>query len=217
MTSDVKRFAILIYDDVEPIDLGATYGVLSIARRVIPSIDMYLVAEEPGPVRLTGGLVVEAQHGYRDCPEADVVVVTGGPGWQQQQRNEATLNFIRHMADRSTIASVCTGGVIVAATGLLDGMRATTRRCGVAEEKTPLRVMGEQYSRVEAVEALVIDNGAVVTGGGVTLGIDTMLHLLERLFGAAKAAEVARLLEYSRCREANREALRSYRVHDGIA
>lgn len=214
MAVDVKRFAILVYDDVEPIDIGATYGVLSIARRVIPEINMFLVAEAPGPIRLTNGLVVEAHYGYDNCPEADVVVVTGGPGWQQQRQNEATLNFVRRMAQRSTTVSVCTGGVILAATGLLNGMRATTRRCGVPDERTPLRVMGEQYRGVQAEEALVIDNGAIVTGGGVTLGIDTMLHVLERLFGAAAAVEVARLLEYSRCRKANSEALPTYTVQN---
>ena len=77
------RAAILIYPDAEPIDL-ATYGVLSMARRVAPQISMFTVARDAGIVALANGLKVVADHGYGDAPDADVLIVTGGAGWQQQ-------------------------------------------------------------------------------------------------------------------------------------
>ncbi len=75
------KAAILVYEGTEPIDL-ATYGVLSMARRVSPEVSMFLVAERAGPVSLAGGLTVLAHHGYDDAPPADVLVITGGPGWE---------------------------------------------------------------------------------------------------------------------------------------
>jgi transcriptional regulator GlxA family with amidase domain len=203
MTDQPTTFAIFVYDDVEPIDIGATYGVLSIARRIIPQIRMFTVARQSGDVRLTNDLVMRAQHGFSDCPPFDIMIVTGGPGWQQQCRDSETLIFLRSVASRAGIASVCTGGMILAAAGLLDGRMATTRRHGVRGENTPLERMKGDYSGVQVVEALVVDNGTIVTGGGVSLGVDTMLYLLGRLYGESKASEVARLLEYDRARVAN--------------
>jgi transcriptional regulator GlxA family with amidase domain len=203
MTDQPTTFAIFVYDDVEPIDIGATYGVLSIARRIIPQIRMFTVARQSGDVRLTNDLVMRAQHGFSDCPPFDIMIVTGGPGWQQQCRDSETLIFLRSVASRAGIASVCTGGMILAAAGLLDGRMATTRRHGVRGENTPLERMKGDYSGVQVVEALVVDNGTIMTGGGVSLGVDTMLYLLGRLYGESKVSEVARLLEYDRARVAN--------------
>jgi transcriptional regulator GlxA family with amidase domain len=212
MTEQPTTFAIFVYDDVEPIDIGATYGVLSIARRIIPQIRMFTVARQSGDVRLTNDLIMRAQHGFSDCPPFDIMIVTGGPGWQQQCRDSEALAFLRNVASRTRIASVCTGGMILAAAGLLDGRAATTRRYGVSGENTPLQRMKGDYSGVQAVEALVVDNGTIVTGGGVSLGVDTMLYLLGRLYGEPKVSEVARLLEYDRARAANMAGLAIHRT-----
>lgn len=198
-----QRFGILVYDDVEPIDVGATYGVLSMARRVIPDIEMFVVAERRGPIALTNGLMIGAHYGYRDCPSMDVLIVTGGGGWRRQSANQATLSFLQNLPRSTIVASICTGSLILAAAGLLNGGKATTRCCGAAFESVPLRILQENYRDVEGVEALVVDRGRVVTGGGVTLGIDTTLYLIGRLFGTAAADEVARLTEYANARRAN--------------
>lgn len=212
------RFAILIYDDVEPIDIGATFGVLSMARRVAPEIGMFLVAARAGPVRAANGLVVQADYGYEDCPEAEVLLVTGGPGWSQVADDAATLAFVRGRAGGGkrgrTVASVCTGGMILAAAGLLDGLRATTKREVLADEASPLGLLEESYPAVEAVAARYVDTGAIVTGGGVSLAIDVTLHLIERLCGQAKAEETARIIEYSAAARVNEERLAAIVIPD---
>src|SRR5688500_5559380 len=96
------RFAILLYDDVEPIDL-ATFGVLSMARRVAPQISMFTVAPSAGVVRLANGLRVLADHGFADCPPSDVLIVTGGPGWTAQCGSEETLAFLRNYRPREVV------------------------------------------------------------------------------------------------------------------
>jgi len=201
------RFAILAYEDVEPIDVGAAYGVLSMARRILPSINMFLVGAHPGPTRLANGLVVDVAHGYKNCPPAEVVIVTGGPGWERQTRSAETLQFIQERAQHSMIASICTGAMILAAAGLLDGLAATTRSCGTDSETVPLEMMKITYGRVKTVEAVIVDNGSIITGGGVTLGIDTMLYILGKLFGSDVADDVARMMAYTHARKANRSAI----------
>lgn len=199
------RFAILIYDGVEPIDIGATYGVLSMARRIKSDIEMFLVAEKAGPVTAANNLTVIAHYGFEDCPPADALIVTGGPGWVQQCANENVLAFVRERAQGvRLLASVCTGGMILAEAGILDGRRATTKREVFGAERPPLEVMSERYPEITAEAAVLVEDGHVISGGGVSLAIDVTLHLLERLCGEATARETSRIIEYSAARDANR-------------
>lgn len=201
------RFAVFIYDGVEPVDL-ATYGVLSMARRVAPQISMFTVAPSAGEVRMANGLRVIADHGFDDCPPSDVLIVTGGPGWVAQSENKETLEFVRRYAAGRVVAGVCTGAMILAASGILDGCRATTKREIAGAEVPPVRLMRERHPQIEVIdETSLVDCGSVITGGGVTLGIDATLHLLSRLIGEDVANETARIMEYSRAWRVNREAL----------
>ena len=200
------RVAVLIYEGTEPIDL-ATYGVLSMARRVAPQIEMYTIAEQAGVVTLANGLRVLADHGYTGAPNADALIITGGPGWQKQSENAATLDFVRRYSRDITVAAVCTGGMILAATGLLDGMRATTKREAYGAEISPLTLMRQRYPAIHALDARLIDCGPILTGGGVTLCIDMTLYLIEKFLGADVAHETARIIEYSAARDANEARL----------
>ena len=200
------RAAVLIYEGTEPIDL-ATYGVLSMARRVAPAIEIFTVAEHAGVVTLASGLKVIADYGYATAPAADVLIITGGPGWQQQSQTTATLEFVRAFSRGITVAAVCTGGMILAASGLLDGRSATTKREIIGAEVSPLALMRERYPAIRALDARLVDCGTVLTGGGVTLCIDMTLYLIERFLGAATARETARIIEYSAALAANEARL----------
>src|SRR5687768_6633142 len=175
------RFGILIYDGVEPVDL-ATFGVLSMARRVAPEISIFTVGPAKGPVVFSNGLTVLADHGFDDCPPCDALIVTGGPGWMAQCKNPATLGFLRRYKPERVVAGVCTGGMIMAAAGLLDGHTATTKREVIGAEVPPVKLLRERHPAVRVEDgAGLVDCGAIVTGGGVTLGIDATLHLLAKL------------------------------------
>ncbi|MGI4800828.1 MAG: hypothetical protein ACRYG8_43765 [Janthinobacterium lividum] len=65
------RFGVVVYDGVEPIDVGGTVGVVSMAQRLLPAVEAVVIAARPGPVRLAGGLVVMAQFGFADAPRCD--------------------------------------------------------------------------------------------------------------------------------------------------
>lgn len=202
----MKTIAVVLYSGVEPIDL-AVVGVLSMARRIVDDLAYYTVSESGGAVTLQNGLVVQADHAFASAPPADVVIVTGGPGWDHQTRNPAMLDFLRERVDGGEIVgSVCTGAMILAAAGMLSGKQATTKYEVVPPEHSPLASLRERFG-VEAEPAWIVDEGAVFTGGGVTLGIDTTLYLLQRLFGETAANETARIMEYGAAWRSNQARL----------
>jgi transcriptional regulator GlxA family with amidase domain len=200
------RIGVVIYEGVEPIDIGGTVGVVSMAGRVLPGLTAVTVAAEAGPVLLAGGLTVVAGHGFADAPECDVLIVCGGPGWRDQVHDADMLAFL-HRQVPARVASVCSGALILAASGLLDGLPATTRRRAVGQERqAPLQLLAGLGTGVQAREALVVDAG-VVTGGGVSLAIDATLYLIGRLYGRDAQDEVAQVIEYDRAWAANQQAL----------
>ncbi|MER2249754.1 DJ-1/PfpI family protein [Methylorubrum podarium] len=207
------RFGIVLYEGVEPIDLGGTVGVLSMARRLLPNLTDAVIAREAGSVRMAGGLAVEVPYGFEDAPPCDVYVVCGGPGWPRAAADAAMRRFLQGRApDR--LASVCTGAMILAEAGCLNGRAATTRRSAAgAETAAPLDVL--RSGGVDARTAVVVDDG-VVTGGGVSLAIDATLYLIGRFYGSAVRDEVAALIEYDRALKANEDALGVLRLESHL-
>lgn len=205
--NDAARIGIVIYEGVEPIDVGGTAGVVSMATRVLPNITSVLIAEHKGPIKLAGGVTVLANYDFAAPPPCDVYIVCGGPGWRREVHNDAMLAFLR-ARQKTEIASVCTGALILAAAGTLDGLQATTRRTAVgAETSAPLADMTGFAATARPIPALVVEDQGVVTSGGVSLAIDGMLYLIGKLYGEAARDDVAKVIEYDRAFAANREAL----------
>ena len=200
-------FGIVVYDGVEPIDIGGTVGVISMARRVLPAIEGVTIAETSGPVELAGGLTIIAQASFTDAPACDVLMVCGGPGWRREAANPAMLDFLRKPST-AQVTSVCTGAMILGAAGVLDGRMATTRRSAVGSEaQSPLEELASLAPAARGQAAAIVEDGTVVTGGGVSLAIDATLYLIGKIYGEAAQAEVAQVIEYDRAYEANKNAL----------
>lgn len=197
------RVAVVLYNHIEPIEL-AVIGTLSMAKRVTDKLSYFTVSERGGLVELQNGLRVETDHSFANAPAADVVIITGGPGWRVQVKNELMLDFIRRRFEHGeTIASVCTGALILGAAGLLSRKVATTKVPVTGPEECPLATLARDYPDTEVVEAVVVDEGEVITGGGVTLGIDLTLYLLERFLDAEVCYETARIMEYDAAMDVN--------------
>jgi transcriptional regulator GlxA family with amidase domain len=188
---------IVLYDGFDELDAVAPYEVLSAsARRGAPFTVELAHLDGPRDVVASHGLVVRATAALAE--RLDLLVVPGGR-WADHSspvgaRVEAERGLLPRAIERlhtggTLVASVCTGAMLLAAVGLTRGRRATTHQ--VAREA--LRVSG-----AELVDARVVDDGDLITAGGVTSGLDLALWLVEREAGAALAAEVERHLEYER-------------------
>lgn len=197
------QMSFLLYEGIEPVDLAAI-GVISMAKRVIPELSYETVARDRQAVPFSNGLLVLPSRSFDEVEKVDVLLVPGGPGWRKASEDPAVLAFIRRVAPSALACSVCTGAMILAAAGTLDGLGATTKTEVVPPEVSPLHELRERYPEVRAQHALLVDTGAVITGGGVTLCIDAVLYLLERRYGKDAADEVARIMEYGAARDANR-------------
>lgn len=204
--TDAALIAVVIYPGVEPIDIGGTVGVVSMASRILPGLRSITVAEHAGPVACAGELTVVATNGFADAPAADAVLVTGGPGWREASRSDAMLAFLRAQ-DPARLMSVCTGALIVGAAGLLQGVPATTRRRAVGAEKdSPLALLAG-FGALPRSAQIVDPKGRPASAGGVSLAIDGTLHLIGRLYGTAARDNVAAMIEYDRAFAANQTAL----------
>ncbi len=207
------RFGIVLFDGVEPIDLGA-YGVLSIATRFEPSISMCTISTTgKKEMLLAGGLRVVADYLTSDAPECDVIMVTGGPTWPQEITRAETLNFLRARKGKAILAAACMGVMPLVAAGVLDGCEATIRNQTVGNEKNPIERINSEWPAVRAKVARIVDQGDVVTGGGGILNVDVALYLLERLHSKQLADDTARILEYRESAQGNKTRLGDFAKH----
>jgi transcriptional regulator GlxA family with amidase domain len=188
---------IFMFDEVEVLDFAGPFEVFSTASRVhrrTAGSDLFrvlLVADAPRVVRARGGLPVTAEHGMDAHPDIDVLVVPGGVVSAEQKRPDV-VRWIAATAARARLtASVCTGALLLATAGLLDGRRATTHW----EDADELR---RDFPAVRVEEGpRWIDEGALVTSAGISAGIDMSLHLVRRLATAELAVRTARQMDFA--------------------
>lgn len=189
----VRNVAIYVYDDVEVMDFCGPFEVFSAANELNgwQLLQVHTVSLDGGPVRARNGLVVQPLAAAADAPAPDVLVVPGGDGSRAQMRSEAAIEWVRRAAaGAELVLSVCTGALILGRAGLLEGLTATTHR-------SALRLLADvaANTRVEAA-ARFVDNGRILTSGGISAGIDLSLHAVRRLYGDACARRVAGYMEY---------------------
>ena len=194
---------IAVFDGVDELDAIVPFEVLSNAARAVPDVQVRLVTlEERSDVTGACGLAFSV-HGRWVPGAADILIVPGG-GWGTRadigvygevQRGDWSRRLQAARAGTRLIASVCTGAMLLGEAGLLQHRRAITHQAGIDE----LRSRGAQI-----VNDRVVDDGDLVTCGGVTSGLDLALWIVEREFGRQLADGLARAMEYQRSRPAER-------------
>ncbi|MFE9675213.1 DJ-1/PfpI family protein [Streptomyces sp. NPDC006259] len=179
------QIAIVLFDRFTALDAVGPYEMLG----RLPDARTVFVAERTGPVRTdTGNLALTADRTLAEVPSPDIVVVPGGPGQTPQMDNPVLLDWLRAADTASTwTTSVCTGSLLLAAAGLLDGRRATSHWLALDHLK--------RYG-AEPTRERVVTDGKYVTAAGVSAGIDMGLTLLGRIAGAERAQAVQLLTEY---------------------
>lgn len=198
------RLGIYICKDLEIVDFAAPYGVFSVARRFDPELEAFFVAEALRPVQAQAGFTVLPNYSFQDRPDMDAFLIPGGFGTRQEINNGRLHDFIRALPEKTLLVSVCTGSWIYGKMGLLDGKAATNRKEPDRLEqsssgKTPIDRLAEIAPHCRISRARVVDSGRIVTGGGISSGMEIGFHLLRRAgYGEDFIAEVARVMEYSK-------------------
>ena len=188
-----RRVCIVIFDDVEVLDFCGPFEVFSVTggRQGLTPFEVCIVAEDEKPVRSRGGLSVNPAYSFANCPRAEILLIPGGPGTRSKLQCAKTLDWMKcQAAQAELVLSVCSGALLLAKAGLLDGLTATTHH-GALDE---LRVINPNV-KVEDT-ARFVDNGRVIASGGISAGIDMALHVVARLLGNDQALETARYMEY---------------------
>lgn len=205
------RLGIYIFKDAEIIDYAAPAGVLSVARRLDPEIDVFLIADAMRPVQTQAGLTVLPSYSLADAPAIDAFLIPGGFGTRQEMHNRRLHDYIRALPPSCLLTSVCTGSWIYGRMGLLDGLPATNRKEPDRLEasslgKTPIERLAEIAPACRISHHRVVDAGRIVTAGGIASGMELGLHLLRRAgYGEDFIADVARVMEYHQAYAAYRD------------
>ncbi|RZQ60078.1 helix-turn-helix domain-containing protein [Amycolatopsis suaedae] len=184
-----RSVAVLAYEDMTPFESGIVVDVFSLRWDLDIGDDWYdvtICAERPGAVRMKGGVELHTPHGLDVLAAADTVVVpsVADPAAETSPEVIAALRLAHSRGAR--LVSICSGAFALAATGLLDGLRATTHW-------TYADLLRRRFPAVEVdPHPLYVDNGRILTSAGCAAGIDLCLHIVRSDFGATIANAVAR-------------------------
>jgi len=189
---DPVRIAIAVFAGAEELDFVGPWEVLAAWRFLYPDdVDVFLVGETTEPVTCAKGMRVLPDRTWDDAGEVDVLVYPGGRGTRAQLGDDELRGRLRRLKDSGTLmTSVCTGALVYADAGLLDGRPAATYHSAF-EELLPL---GRDIE--PRPDDRFVDDGDVITAAGVSAGIDMALHLVGRLASPEKAREVRRYIQY---------------------
>lgn len=193
---------IFIFHNVEVLDFAGPYEVFSRTRTVEGTASrlddasapfkVFTVAETRAPLSAVGGLQVTPDFAFADAPPIDLLLIPGGMGARPLIEHAPVIAWIRATATRARlVTSVCTGSLLLAKAGLLDGRRATTHWGA-------LDVLGTLGKNITVERALRWVDDGVVTSAGVSAGIDMSFYVVEKLCGDTIANETAHYIDYPR-------------------
>lgn len=185
--------AIFIFDDVEVLDFAGPFEVFAVTDELAghARFNTYTVAELPGVVRARNSLRVVPTHTFESAPAPDILVIPGGDGTRPLLNRPVVIEWVRRQSRVAQhTVSVCTGALLLAKAGLLEGLQATTHHLGL----DLLRELAPNAT-VHA-DRRFLDNGKILTSAGISAGIDVSLHLVARLSGREAAEKTSAYMEY---------------------
>lgn len=182
----MTQIAFVAYPGFTALDMIGPYEVL----RNLPNAEVRFVWHETGPVTADSGvLVIGATHSLAETPSPDVVLVPGGPSTPVHARDVALLEWLRQTHRTATwTTSVCSGSVILAAAGLLEGRRATSHWLTIPALKA--------FGAIPVTDERIVHHDNVVTSAGVSAGLDLALWLASAIGGDGRAKAIQLAIEY---------------------
>ena len=196
---------IFIFDEVEVLDFAGPFEVFSRTRLLKGAesrrsndsapFNPFTVSIDTKPLIATGGLKIIADYTFNNFPKIDILIVPGGYGTRTLLNNEILLKWIKAVSDKANItASVCTGSLLLAKAGLLEGKRATTHWGAIEALKSISK-------DIQVITERRVVNDEIITSAGVSSGIDMAFMIVENLYGEEVASDTSKYIEFHRSKE----------------
>lgn len=193
-----KRLGVYVCDNAEVIDWAGPTGVFAVAKRMDPELETFILAETMAPIVATAGLRVLPKYCLQDNPCMDAFLIPGGIGLRPEIHNKRLIDFVKKLPEETLLVSVCTGSWIYGVAGMLDGIHATNRKNGdPSEPLIPIDRLAQLAPKCLIDRHRVVDTGRIITGGGISSGIEIGFHLLKRFgYNSDYIEKVAHIMEY---------------------
>ena len=196
---------IFVFDEVEVLDFAGPFEVFSRTRLLKGAesrrsndsapFNPFTVSIDKKSLTATGGLKIIADYTFNNFPKIDILIVPGGYGTRTLLNNEILLKWIKAVSDKANItASVCTGSLLLAKAGLLEGKRATTHWGAIEALKSISK-------DIQVITERRVVNDEIITSAGVSSGIDMAFMIVENLYGEQVASDTAKYIEFHRSKE----------------
>jgi transcriptional regulator GlxA family with amidase domain len=192
--SNPRNVAILVFDDVEVLDFAGPHEVFTVAGELVrpPPFYVYEVGPTGAPVLARGRLLVTPRYSIDACPKPDILIVPGGYGTRPLLKHGKLIEWIAEKAGEvELLLSVCTGALLLAKAGLLEGRSATTHH-GAFEQLAAI----SPTTQILRDQRFVQGSDRIITAGGISAGVDMALFVVEKLLGEGARAMVAEEMEY---------------------
>jgi transcriptional regulator GlxA family with amidase domain len=186
------RVGLLLFDDVEEMDFVGPLEVFGVASTLTKQVEVTMLSKNGGPIRCRHGLRVQPDYSFSNCPSVDLLVVPGGRGAREWAMHDPeTLQFIRDQSPKAHVASICTGALVLAEAGILDGQKATTHHKHIEAL--------QRYPKIKVVSGVrYVSEEYVSSSAGISAGIDLALEILRKNFGEAVVIKVREEMEYGK-------------------
>lgn len=188
-----KRVGILLFNEVEVLDFAGPFEVFSLASQEgIKLFETITIGEKGTMITTRNGLNVTPRNSFSNAPNLDILIIPGGYGAEHiELHNKNVHQWIKNQyKDIEILASVCTGAFILAETGILDNLSATTHWMD-------LKRFEKEYPKINVVHnKKYVDEGKILTSGGISAGINMAFHIIKRLYGQSVVSETAKRMEY---------------------
>ncbi|WP_163581299.1 DJ-1/PfpI family protein [Gracilibacillus saliphilus] len=188
------RIGIFLFNDVEVLDFAGPFEVFSVTtfENGDKPFKVETVSENGELVCARNGLKVHPDYSFANMPSFDILIIPGGFGAREREiNNDTVINWIADkMHTVQLMTSVCTGALLLAKAGLLKGKRATTHWASLERFQS-------EFPETEVIEGVkFVDEGNIVTSGGISAGINMSFHIIKRLLGSEVAKQTAKRMEY---------------------
>ena len=184
---------IFLFNEVEVLDFAGPFEVFSVTEvNEEKPFTVYTVSENGEMITARNGLKVQSDYSIENLPPVDILIIPGGLGAREYEiKNEIVIKWIRQqMKEVKLMTSVCTGALLLAKAGLLEGLKATTHWASIEKFKN-------EFQNVEVIENVkFVDEGHIITSAGISAGINMVFHIVKNLLGVHVAEDTAKRMEY---------------------